>query len=80
MHAAVAMIVYVATAAILQFAGFLVSRLVDYEWPAAGLMTFLVLFMAAYGVAWPIAVKITEWGLVRAGHKLQEATSPEHRA
>ena len=40
------MIVYVLTTLSVQFLGFLISRLVDYEWPTLGLMTFLILFMA----------------------------------
>ncbi len=65
------MIIYILTAFVLQFVGFIVSRLIDYEWPAAGLMTFLVLFLAAYGFAWPLAVWITEWLIVRAGYKVE---------
>jgi hypothetical protein len=38
------MIVYVLTTFTVQFFGFLISRLVDYEWPTLGLMTFLILF------------------------------------
>ena len=73
MQAMALMIVYVLTAFVLQFIGFLISRLVDYEWPTAGLMTFLVLFLAAYGFAWPIAVWITEWLIVKTGHKVERA-------
>jgi hypothetical protein len=73
MQAAALMGIYVVTAFVMQFIGFGISRVIDYEWPAAGLMTFLVLFMAAYGVAWPVAVRITEWAIVRAGHKVQTA-------
>ena len=38
---------------------------------AAGLMTFLVLFTAAYGFASPVAVRITEWGIVKMGHEVK---------
>lgn len=69
------MAIYIVTAAVVQFAGFLISRLVDYEWPTAGLMTFLVLFMAAYGFAWPIAVRITEWLIRRAGYVVETEQS-----
>ena len=72
MQAAALMLVYVVTTIVLQFAGFAISRLVDYEFPTAGLMTFLVLFLGAFGAAWPIAVRITEWGLVRAGHTIEQ--------
>jgi len=59
----------------MQFFGFLISKLVDYEWPALGLMTFLILFMAAFGLAWPIAVRITEWLIRRAGHVVETEQS-----
>jgi len=54
------MIVYVLTTFTVQLVGFLISRLVDYEWPTLGLMTFLILFLGAFGIAWPIAVRIAE--------------------
>src|SRR4029079_11447827 len=60
------MIVYVLTTFAVQFIGFLISRLVDYEWPTLGLMTFLILFMGAFGLAWPIAVRISEWLIRRS--------------
>jgi hypothetical protein len=59
------MVIYVLTTILVQFIGFLISRLIDYEWPTLGLMTFLILFMAAFGIAWPIAVRIAEW-LIRS--------------
>ena len=40
-------------------------------------MTFLVLFIAAFGIAWPIAVRITEWALLKGGFVLEQA---DHRA
>jgi len=67
MQALTLMIIYVLTTFAVQFGGFLISRLVDYEWPTLGLMTFLILFMGAFGVAWPIAVRLTEWLIVRGG-------------
>ena len=73
MQAAVLMGIYILTAAAVQFIGFLISRLVDYQWPAAGVMAFLVLFLAAYGIAWPIAVWITEWAIVKAGYEVEKA-------
>jgi len=79
MQAAALMIIYVLTAAVVQFLGFLISQLVDYEWPAAGLMTFLVLFLAAYGVAWPIAVWITESLIRRAGYVVETEQSGADR-
>ena len=41
----------------------------------AGLLTFLILFMGAYGVAWPIAVAITEWGIRRLGYVVETEQS-----
>jgi hypothetical protein len=47
-----------------QGVGFLISRAVDYELPAAGLMTFLILFLSAFWIAWPIATRVFDrvWG------------------
>ena len=61
MQALTLMIVYVLTLVSVQFIGFLVSRLIDLQFPTFGLMTFLILFLAAFGIAWPIAVRIAEW-------------------
>ena len=69
------MIVYVLTTLSVQFIGFLISRLVDYEWPTLGLMTFLILFLGAFGLAWPIAVRIAEFLIRRAGHEVETAQS-----
>jgi hypothetical protein len=69
------MITYVLSVITLQFAGFLVSRLVDYQWPTLGLMTFLILFMAAFGFAWPIAVRVAEWLIRRAGYEVETEQS-----
>jgi hypothetical protein len=35
----------------LQFMGFLVSRVIDLKWPTISLMTFLLLFLSAFGFA-----------------------------
>lgn len=72
MQAGILMMVYVITAIFLQIIGFLISRLVDLQWPTAGLMTFLILFLGSFGLAWPIAVRIAEWGLVRAGYTIEQ--------
>ena len=69
------MIVYVLTTISVQFLGFLISRLVDYEWPTLGLMTFLILFLGAFGVAWPIAVRLAEFLIRRSGHVVETAQS-----
>ena len=65
MQALTLMVVYVLTTATVQFIGFLISRVVDLQFPTFGLMTFLILFLGAFGVAWPIAVRIAE-ALIRA--------------
>jgi hypothetical protein len=67
MQAAFLMAVYIATTIAAQLLGFAVSEVVARQWPEAGLMTFLLLFMVAFGLAWPIAVIITEWLIRRAG-------------
>jgi hypothetical protein len=75
MQALTLMIVYVLTTATVQFVGFLISRLVDYEFPTLGLMTFLVLFLGSFGIAWPIAVRIAEFLIRRGGHVVQTEQS-----
>jgi hypothetical protein len=60
MQALTLMVVYVLTTATVQFIGFLISRVVDLQFPTFGLMTFLILFLGAFGAAWPIAVRIAE--------------------
>jgi uncharacterized membrane protein YkvI len=67
MQAALLMGIYILTTITLQFAGFGISQLVSYQWPTMGLMTFLMLFMVAFGVAWPVAVRIAEWAIQRFG-------------
>ncbi len=75
MQALTLMVVYTLTTISVQFAGFLISRLVDYEWPTLGLMTFLILFLGAFGIAWPIAVRIAE-AIIRArGQEVETAQS-----
>jgi hypothetical protein len=69
------MIVYVLTLASVQFIGFVISRLVNYEFPTLGLMTFLVLFLGAFGIAWPIAVRIAEFLIRRRGYVVETAQS-----
>jgi hypothetical protein len=69
------MVVYVLTTVSVQFLGFLISRLVDYEWPTLGLMTFLILFLGAFGIAWPIALRIAEFLIRRAGYVVETQQS-----
>jgi hypothetical protein len=75
MQAAYLLVIYVLTTITVQGIGFVISRLVDYQYPTLGLMTFLILFMSAFGIAWPIAVRITEWGLRRAGYTIDTEQS-----
>ena len=75
MQAVALLVTFVLTAIVLQFFGFLISQVIDQIWPAAGLLTFLVCFIAAYGVAWPIAVRITEWLIRRAGYVVETEQS-----
>jgi hypothetical protein len=65
------MIIYIFTTALVQFCGFLISRLVHLQFPSTSVMTFLVLFLAAFGLAWPVAVYITEWVIKRSGRKVE---------
>jgi len=54
------LLTYIFVVMVLQALGFGVSKLVDYINPASSLLVFLVLFIAAFGFAWPIAVRLTE--------------------
>ena len=75
MQALTLMVVYVIMTALVQVAGFFVSRVVDYEWPTLGLMTFLILFIGAFGIAWPIAVRVAEFLIRRSGHTVEAGQS-----
>jgi hypothetical protein len=75
MQSAILIILFVLTTFTLQLIGFGISRMVDYQWPTLGLMTFLVLFMGAFFGAWPIAVRIAEWLISRLGYELQTEQS-----
>ena len=65
------MVVYIATTAVVQFAGFLISRLVDLHFQTISVMAFLMMFLAAFGIAWPIAALMTEWLITRSGRKVE---------
>ena len=69
------LVAFILTAICLQVSGFGISRLVDYQYPAFGLMTFLVLFIGAFFLAWPIALRITEWLIRRAGYVVETEQS-----
>jgi hypothetical protein len=74
-QAVVLMVVYVLTLISTQIVGFVISRLIDYQWPTLGLMTFLVLFIAAFGIAWVPAVRIAEWLIRSRGFVVETAQS-----
>ena len=71
MQSLILLVVFVFTVITVQFTGFVISRLVDYQYPTFGLMTFLILFMGAFFISWPIAVRIAEWVIRRAGYVLE---------
>ena len=73
MQALTLLITYVVTTVAVQLVGFLISRLIDFQFPTFGLMTFLILFIGAFGIAWPIAVRIAEWLIVRSGREIEKA-------
>jgi hypothetical protein len=75
MQAGILMVIYVLTTVVVQITGFFISQLMSVQWPSAGLMSFLVLFMAAFGVAWPLAVLIAEWTIRKAGLELETEQS-----
>jgi hypothetical protein len=79
MQALILMIVYILTVATLQAVGFLISQVAQSVYPTLGLMTFLILFLGAFGMAFPIAVWITEKGLEMAGIKV-EGPDPRDRS
>ncbi|MBX9828916.1 MAG: hypothetical protein K2Y27_28490 [Xanthobacteraceae bacterium] len=75
MQSAFVMLVYILTAIVVQAIGFGISQIIAVQWPQASLLTFLMIFMAAFGVAWPIAVRIGEWGIRKAGYEVDTAAS-----
>jgi hypothetical protein len=50
--------IYLITTLIYQTIGFGISRAVDQFHSAAGLLTFLLLYLAAFYIAWPTAVAL----------------------
>ena len=75
MQALTLMTVYILTLISTQFVGFLISRLIDFQWPTLGLMTFLILFLAAFGIAWLPAVRIAEWIIRSRGFEVETKQS-----
>jgi len=74
------MIVYIVTLFTSQFIGFVISRLVDTQFPTLGLMTFLILFLAAFGIAWVPAVRIAEWLIRSRGYMVDTQQSGQPAA
>lgn len=60
MNTLILIFVYIAVTLVVQALGFGISRVVDYQYPTISLMVFLMLFLAAFYVSWPIAVRIAE--------------------
>ena len=52
---------YIVVTIFLQCVGFLVGTLAGYLDPTLSLMTFLILFMGMFWLAWPLAVRISDW-------------------
>ena len=75
MQSAILLATYIVTTIVFQALGFLISRIVDAQWPAASTLVFLILFMSAFGLAWPIAVRIAEWLIRRAGFTVETEQS-----
>ena len=84
MQSVILMVVFVLTVITIQSIGFVISRLVDYQYPTFGLMTFLILFMGAFFMSWPIAVRIAEFGdsprWIRVGDRAKRRRSAVIRA
>ena len=75
MQALILLVVYVLSTAVVQFIGFLISRLIDLQYPTFSVIAFLIMFLAAFGIAWPIAVFIAEWLIRRSGHVVETEQS-----
>lgn len=73
MQALLLMAVYILTTISVQAVGFLISRLVDLQFPQFSVMAFIVLFISAFGIAWPIAVAVAEWLIRYSGHQIERA-------
>jgi hypothetical protein len=73
MQALLLMGIYVLTTITMQFIGFLISQLVNVKIPTISVMVFLICFMAAFAIAWPIAVQITEAIIRSSGRAVEKA-------
>lgn len=50
---------YVAFTIVLELIAYFIGRQVEAYFPAWSLVAFLVMFLAALGIAWPLAVMVT---------------------
>ena len=71
MQALLLMGVYILTTITVQVIGFLFSQLVDMQFPGFGVMAFLMGFLAAFAIAWPIAVYAAERIIVASGGTIE---------
>jgi hypothetical protein len=74
-QAATLLVIYVLTIIVFQILGFGISRVIDIQFPTLGLMTFLMLFIAAFGLAWFPAVKMAEWLIRSRGYVVETKQS-----
>ena len=72
MQSGILIVCFVLTAIVLQFCGFLIGQVIDRIWPTAGLLTFLLCFLPLMPLAWPIAVRIAEGLIRRAGYVVEQ--------
>jgi hypothetical protein len=61
MHAAVLMGLYVFIVAVAQVAGYFIGVFIDRSAPAIGLPAYLAISMGMLVLAWPIAVRLTDY-------------------
>jgi hypothetical protein len=54
------LIVYAGLVIVGDLLDYLISRTVEYYWPVASLAVFLILYFVFLGVAWVIAVRLTQ--------------------
>lgn len=52
--------VYIAFVIVGEFGSYLIGRTVEAASPALGLPVFLACFFAIFGIAWVVAVRVTE--------------------
>jgi hypothetical protein len=74
-QAATLLVIYVLNIIVFQILGFGISRVIDIQFPTLGLMTFLMLFIAAFGLAWFPAVKMAEWLIRSRGYVVETKQS-----